>query len=188
MITPHTNLTKIFKTFIFDYIVEQQIIYKGLILFLFKIFTYLYLFLLSFCYCHCSGFPCGSSGKESTHNAGDLGSIPRLGKSPGEGNGNPLQYPCLEKPTEEPGGLQSMGSQRVVHDWRSVLGVDWKDSCWSWNSSILATSCEGLTHWKRPWCWERLGAGGEGDDRGWDSWMVSPTWCTWVWVNSGSWW
>ena len=46
---------------------------------------------------------------------------------------------------------------------------------------------EELTHWKRPWCWEGLGAGG-GDDRGWDGWMASPTWCTWVWVNSGSWW
>ena len=45
-----------------------------------------------------------------------------------------------------------------------------------------------LTHWKRLWCWEGLGAGGEGDDRGWDVWMASPTWWTWVWVNSGSWW
>ena len=49
-------------------------------------------------------------------------------------------------------------------------------------------SCEELTHWKRPWCWGGLGAGGEGDDRGWDGWMASPTWWTWVWVNSGSWW
>ena len=54
--------------------------------------------------------------------------------------------------------------------------------------STLATSCEELTHWKRLWCWEGLGAGGEGDDRGWDGWMASPTRCTWVWVNSGSWW
>ena len=45
-----------------------------------------------------------------------------------------------------------------------------------------------LTHWKRPWCWEGLGAGGEGDDRGWDGWMASLTWCTWVWVDSRSWW
>ena len=58
----------------------------------------------------------------------------------------------------------------------------------SWNSSTLATWCEELTHWKRPWCWERLKAGGEGDDRGWDGWMASPTQWTWVWVNSGSWW
>ena len=51
---------------------------------------------------------------------------------------------------------------------RSVLGVHWKDWCWSWNPNTLATSCEELTHWKRPWCWEGLGAG--------------------VWVKSGSWW
>ena len=54
--------------------------------------------------------------KKSACNAGDLGSIPGLGRSPGEGNGNPLQYSCLKNPwTEEPGGLQSMGSQ-VGHD------------------------------------------------------------------------
>ena len=52
----------------------------------------------------------------------------------------------------------------------------------------LATSGEELTHWKRLWCWEGLGAGGEGDNRGWDGWMVSLTRWTWVWVNSGSWW
>ena len=44
------------------------------------------------------------------------------------------------------------------------------------------------THWKRPWYWERLRAGGEGDDRGWDGWMASLFRWTWVWVNSGSWW
>ena len=43
-------------------------------------------------------------------------------------------------------------------------------------------------HWKRPWCWERLRAGGEGDDRGWDGWMASLTQRTWILVNSGSWW
>ena len=64
----------------------------------------------------------------------------------------------------------------------------WKDWCWSWNSSTLATSCEKLTHWKRPWCWEGLGAGGEGGDRGWDGWMSSLTRWAWVWVNSRSWW
>ena len=52
----------------------------------------------------------------------------------------------------------------------------------------LATSCKELTHWKRLWCWEGLGTGGEEDDRGWDGWMASPTRWTWVWVNSGSWW
>ena len=45
-----------------------------------------------------------------------------------------------------------------------------------------------LTHSKRPWCWERLKVGGEGDDRGWDDWMASPTQGTWVWASSGSWW
>ena len=71
---------------------------------------------------------------------------------------------------------------------RSVLGVHWKDWCWSWNSNILATWCEELTHLKRPWCWEGLGAGGEGDDRGWDGWMASPTQWTWVSVDYRSWW
>ena len=76
---------------------------------------------------------------------------------------------------------------QLIMPWRSVLGVHWKDWLWSWNSSTLAASCKELTHWKRPWCWEGLGAGGEGDDRGWDGWMASPT-RAWVWVNSGSWW
>ena len=71
---------------------------------------------------------------------------------------------------------------------RSAPGVHWKDWCWSWNSNTLATSCEELTLWKRLWCWEGLGAGGEGDDRGWDGWMASPTRWTWMWVNPGSWW
>ena len=48
--------------------------------------------------------------------------------------------------------------------------------------------CKELTHLKRPWCWERFKAGGEGDNRGWDGWMASPTQWTWVWVNSESWW
>ena len=71
---------------------------------------------------------------------------------------------------------------------RSALGFLWKEWCWSWNSSTLATSCEELTHWKRPWCWEGLGARGEEDDRGWDGWMASLTQWTWVSVNSRSWW
>ena len=91
--------------------------------------------------------------------------------------------------------------------WRRLLRVPW--TARRSNQSILkeispGISLEGmllklklhylghlmwrLTHWKRPWCWEGLGAGGEGDDRGWDGWMASPTRWTWVWVNSGSWW
>ena len=92
--------------------------------------------------------------------------------------------------------------------WRRLLRVPWtartsnqsilkeispgcslEGWCWGWNSESLPTSCEELTHWKRPWCWEGLGTGGEGDGRGWDGWMASPTLWTWVWVNSGScWW
>ena len=53
---------------------------------------------------------------------------------------------------------------------------------------VEAIWCEELTHWKRPWYWKRLGAGGEGDDRGWDGWMASLTQWTRVWVDSGSWW
>ena len=92
--------------------------------------------------------------------------------------------------------------------WRRLLRVPWtarrsnqsilkgdqswvftgRTWCWSWNSNTLATSCEELPHWKRPWCWEGLGAGGKGHDRGWDGWMASLTQWTWVWVKSGSWW
>ena len=72
--------------------------------------------------------------------------------------------------------------------WRkSILNVHWKDWCWSWSANTLVTWCKEPTHWKRPWCWERLRAGGEGDDSRWDGWMASLTWWTWVWVNSGSW-
>ena len=66
------------------------------------------------------------------------------------------------------------------------LNFHWKD--WCWNSNILAIWCEELTHLKRPWCWERLKAEGEGDNREGDGGMASPTRWTWLWVNSGSWW
>ena len=87
--------------------------------------------------------------------------------------------------------------------WKRLLRVPW--TARSSSQSILKEispeySLEGLmlklklqyfchlTNWKRHWCWERLRAGGEGDDRGWASWMASPTQWTWVWANSGSWW
>jgi len=63
-----------------------------------------------------------------------------------------------------------------------------KDQCWSWDANNLATWCEEPTHRKRPWCWERLRARGEGDDRGWDSWMASLIQWTWTWANSERWW
>ena len=205
-------------------------------------------------------FPGGSEVKASNCNVGDPGSIPRSGRCPGEGNGNPLQYLW----TVEAGRLQSTGSQRVGHDWMTSLTlseiilkgreitlptqvhlakamifpvvlyryVSWtmkKAECrridafelWCWrkllrvpwtarrsnqsilkeigpkysleelmlklNSNTLATWCEELTRWKRPWCGERLKAGGEGDDRGWDGQMASPTQWTWIRVNSRSW-
>ena len=53
---------------------------------------------------------------------------------------------------------------------------------------LWVPECKELTHLKRPWCWERLMAEGEGDDRGWDVWMASLTQWTWVWVDSRSWW
>ena len=64
------------------------------------------------------GFPGSSDGNESACNAGDLGLIPGSGRSPEEGNGNPLQYSCLENPHGQRslGGLQAIGSQRVRHD------------------------------------------------------------------------
>ena len=68
--------------------------------------------------------------------------------------------------------------------WISIGRIDAE----AWNSNTLATWYEELTHLRRPWCWERLRAGGQGDDRGWDGWTASPTQWTWVWVDSGSWW
>ena len=84
--------------------------------------------------------------------------------------------------------------------WRRLLRVPWTarrsnqfilkeiSPEFSLEGLMLATWCEELTHLKRPRFWERLGAGGEGDDTGRDGWMASLTWWTWVWVNSGSWW
>ena len=89
----------------------------------------------------------------------------------------------LEKTLESPLDFKEIQPVRM-----SVLGVHWKDWCWSWNSNTLATWCEELTHLKRPWCWKRWRAGGEGDDRGWDGWMASLTQWTWVWVDSRCWW
>ena len=53
---------------------------------------------------------------------------------------------------------------------------------------LLPPDVKSWTHLKRPWCWERLKEGGDGDNRGWDGWMVSSTWWMWVWVSSESWW
>ena len=91
----------------------------------------------------------------------------------------------LEKTLET---LRLQWDQTSQPSRKSVLNIHWKDCCWSWNCNILATWCEELTHWKRPWAWERLKVGGEANNRGWDGWMASPTWWTWVWANSRRWW
>ena len=76
-------------------------------------------------------------------------------------------------------------NQSIQRKW--TLNIHWKDWCWGWSFNTLAIWCEKPTHWKRPWCWERLKAGGEGDNRGRDGWIVSPTQWTWVWANSRRW-
>ena len=86
---------------------------------------------------------------------------------------------------------ESLGLQgdQINPSWRkSVLNIHWKDWWWSWSSNTLAIWCEELTHLKRPWCWEKLKAGGEEDDRRWNGWMESSTRWPWVWASSGSWW
>ena len=94
-----------------------------------------------------------------------------------------------------------------VQCWRRLLRVPWtarrsnqsilkeispeyslKGLMLKLKSNTMGTWCEELTHWKRPWCWEGLGAGEEGDDRGWNGWMSSPTWWTWVCASFRSWW
>ena len=90
------------------------------------------------------------------------------------------------RPTASPLSMQSLEVKILSLNFRSfqseILSIG------SRNSNTLVTWWEELTHLKRPWYWERLMAGGEGDDRDWDGWMASLTQWTWVWVNSGSWW
>ena len=82
---------------------------------------------------------------------------------------------CKEIQPVNPKGNQS---------WELIRKTDAE----GWSSNILASWCEKRTHWKRPRCWERLKAGGKGDDRGRDGWMASLTQRTWVWVSSRGWW
>ena len=77
--------------------------------------------------------------------------------------------------------VHSKGNQFWMFIWRTDVEVE--------IPVLLVTWCEELTHLKRPGCWERLKAGGEGDDKGWDGWMASLTQWTSVWVSPGSlWW
>ena len=91
--------------------------------------------------------------------------------------------------------------------WRRLLKVPWtarrlnqwilreinpeyslEGLIWSWSSSILVIWCEQMTHWKSPWCWERLRAEGKVGIRGWDGWTASPMQWTRTWANSRRWW
>ena len=92
----------------------------------------------------------------------------------------------LEKTLESPLGCKKI---QPVHPKgnQSWIFIGRTDAEWSSNSNTLATWCEELTHWKRPWCWERLKAG-DGGNRGWDGWMASLTRWTWAWASSRSWW
>ena len=96
-----------------------------------------------------------------------------------------FQIVMLEKTLESP--LDNEEIKTVNPKRKQLLNIHWKDWCWSWSSSTLATWCEELIPWKRPWWWERLKAK-EGDGRGWDGCMVSSTQWTWAWENSGIQW
>ena len=84
--------------------------------------------------------------------------------------------------------LDSKKIQPVHPKGNESLNIHWKDWCWSWSSNTLPIWYKELTHWKRPWSWERPKAGGEGADRGGDGWMASLTRWTWVLASSRSWW
>ena len=93
----------------------------------------------------------------------------------------------LEKTLESPLGCKEIQPVHPKGDqsWVFIARTDVEAE----TPILWPPDCEELTPWKRPWHWESLKAGGEGDDRGWDGWMASPTWGTWVWASSGScWW
>ena len=79
------------------------------------------------------------------------------------------------------------GDQTSQSEGKSTLNAHWKDWCWSWTFSILVIWCRQLTHWKSPWCWERLRAKGEESMWGWDGWIASPTLWIWTWANFERW-
>ena len=94
-----------------------------------------------------------------------------------------FQNVVLEKTLESPLDCKEIQpvSPKGNQPWLFIGRTD----TWRWSSNTLATWCKEPTYWKRPWCWERLRAGGAGGNRGWDGWMASLTQWTWVWVSSG---
>ena len=96
-------------------------------------------------------------------------------------------------PTSESGAvflglLVDGGPNGPRSQWIKVVWLIWDPFTVLLLCHTLATCFEELTHLKRPWCWETLRAGGEGDNRGWDDWMASPTQWIWVCVGSRCWW
>ena len=91
----------------------------------------------------------------------------------------------LEKTLESPLDIQKIKAvkHRGYQSWIFIGRTDAEVE-----TPTLATWCEELTLWKRPWIWERLNVEGEGDKREWDSWMASLSLWTWVWANFRSWW
>ena len=95
------------------------------------------------------------------------------------------QTVVLEKTTESP--LENKEIKPVnLKEGRSTLITCWKDWCWS--PSILVIWCEQPTHWKSPWCWERLRAEGEEGIRWWDGWKISLMQWAWILANFRRWW
>ena len=145
------------------------------------------------------GFPCGSAGKKTACNAGDMGSIPGLRRSPGEGKGYPLQYSRLEN--------SMYYDDFDLWCWRRLLRIPW--TARRWNQSVLKDinaeySLEGLMMKLKLWYIGHLlqrvcslektpmlgkieGRSRRGD-RDQDGWMISPTWWRWVWAGFRKWW
>ena len=89
---------------------------------------------------------------------------------------------CIGEDSWESPWTARISNQSILKEISPEYSLEGR--CWSWGSNTLATWWEELTHWKRPWCWERMKVGGEGDDRGWDGWMTSLTQWIHIYVNS----
>ena len=145
------------------------------------------------------GFPCGSAGKKSACDVGDMGSIPGLRRSPGEGKGYPLQYSGLEN--------SMYYDDFDLWCWRRLLRIPW--TARRWNQSALKDinaeySLQGLMM-KLKLCYighlmqrvcslektlmlGKIEGRSRRGDRDQDGWMISPTWWRWVWAGFGKWW
>ena len=122
--------------------------------------------------CFLMGIPDNSSVKESAWNVGDLDSIPGLGRSPGEGSlESPLDFKEI-RPVNPQGNQSRIFIRRMLKLKLQYFGH------LMWRTYSL----------EKPWCWERLKAGAEEDNRGWDGWMSSLIQWTWVWASFRSWW